>query len=147
MLHKSFLSIACLSTAGLLCADVQAQSNCSMPFQRNGSISMPVGYSGSTASIAVPTGYRLRVDMVSVSQRMASASSRATVEVASYAGGYYAAYTLPVQEGYYPQDRIATQQVSLYADSGSALYVRAYRGTETSTASWAQYSVSGCLVS
>lgn len=146
MLHKTALSLVCLLSTGLLSTQAKAQSACSLPFQRNGTISIPVGYSGSTASVAVPSGYRLRVDMVSVTQRMASASSRASVEVASYAGGYYGAYTLPVQEGYYPQDRIATQQVSMYADSGSALYVRAYRGSETSTASWAQYSVSGCLV-
>lgn len=146
MLHKTLLSIACLLTAGLLSTQAQAQANCTMPFQRSGTISMPVGYSGSTATIAVPTGYRLRVDMVSIIQRMATATSRAAAEVASYSGGYYGGYSLPVQEGFYPVDRISTQQVNLYADSGSALYLRASRGPETSTASWAQYSVSGCLV-
>ena len=89
MLHKTVLSIACLLSAGVLSNQAHAQSQCAMPFQRSGTIWLPVGYSGSTGTIAVPTGYRLRVDMVSVNQRMASASSRATVEVASYAGGYY----------------------------------------------------------
>ena len=146
MPHKTLLSIVCLLSAGLLSGHAQAQANCSLPFQRNGTVTMPVGYSGATASVAVPTGYRLRLDMITVSQSMLTNPSRAAVEVATRAGGYYGVHSLPVQEGYYPSHRVAHHQVSMYADSGTPVFIRAYRGNETSTASHAWYTISGCLI-
>ncbi len=143
-LCKSILFVS-IAAAALVGTQAQAALKCSKPFQRSGAIDMPVGYSGGTASINVPAHYRLKLKYVSVLLSLSS-PSRAAFEVGSTAGGHYGAYVLPVLEGYNPNDRQASQAMEIYADPGSLLAVRAYRGSDTTTSTQAQYSVSGCLI-
>ena len=140
-------SILFASIFAAACAGTQAQAafECSQPFQRSGAIALPVGYSGNTASIYVPAGFRLKLSYVSVSLTLMP-GGRAAFEVGSYANGQYAAYALPVQSGYNVYDRQASQAIEISGDAGSPLLVRAYRGTGTTTSTNARYAVSGCLI-
>ncbi len=142
---KKILILAALAAATGAVAPAHAAFECTKPYQNSGTIALPVNYGGSTASIYVPAGYMLKLGYVSVNVTVAS-GARASFEIATYAGGQYGAHSLPVLTGYNVQDRQASQQVDLYADAGSPVLVRAYRGTGTTTATNARYTISGCLI-
>lgn len=142
---KKLLILAMLAAASSGITTAHAAFECTRPYQNSGTIALPVNYSGSTASVYVPTGYTLKLGYVSVNVTVAS-GARASFEIGTYSGGQYGAHSLPVLTGYNTQDRQASQQVDLYADGGSPVLVRAYRGTGTTTATTARYTISGCLI-
>lgn len=142
---KKILILVAIAAATSAIAPARAAFECTKPFQNSGSIALPVNYSGSTASVYVPAGYTLRLTYVSVNVTVAS-GARASFEIGSYAGGQYGAHSLPVLTGYNLQDRQASQALEIYADAGSPVLVRAYRGTGTATATTARYAISGCLI-
>ena len=143
MTPRTLLAATLLLTAGVLPHVAHADTACTMPFQRGGTLPLPAYYAGTTASIAVPAGYRLHLEYVGATVTIVS-GGRPAFSVSTTAGGYSANYPLPVQTGYNLLDRQASQAVSLYADPGTTVSVRIYRGSAT-TASSASYSVSGCL--
>lgn len=144
MTIKPLLLLACVAAAAT-CLPAHAATACASPFQRSGTLTLPVNYGGNTASIYVPSGFRLNVGTVSASITIVS-GARAAFEVATYSGGMYAAYPLPVSTGYGVYDRQTTQAMDLYADSGSPVLIRVYRNAGYNIATTARYALSGCLV-
>jgi hypothetical protein len=132
----------------LFCMPMVAQAHgdaCAKPFQTSGSIALPVGFSGVTAQFSVPTGYRLQIEQISGSVRLASNTDRATFQVGTTVGGAFAWHELAVAEGFGAIDRKTFGSVTLYADRSTDVRISIGRISPSNPATNAIWAVTGCL--
>lgn len=118
---------------------------CDKPFQTSGSLAVPTNYSGVTGQFTVPAGYRLQIEQVSGSIRLASTTDRADFQIGTTVGGTFGVHDLAVAEGYAAIDRKTYGPVTLYADKATIVSIYISRTGSSYPATTARWTVSGCL--
>jgi hypothetical protein len=118
---------------------------CAKPFQTSGSLAVPANYSGVTGQFTVPAGYRLQIEQVSGSIRLASTTDRADFQIGTTVGGTFGVHDLAVAEGYSVIDRKTYGVVTLYADKASIVSIYISRMGSSYPATSARWTVTGCL--
>ena len=118
---------------------------CANPFQTAGSLAVPANYSGVTGQFTVPAGYRLQIEQVSGSIRLASTTDRADFQIGTTVGGTFGVHDLAVAEGYAVIDRKTYGPVTLYADKATIVSLYISRIGSSYPATTARWTVSGCL--
>lgn len=134
------LASACVATPALAHGTF-----CAQPFQHAGTVTLQVGYSGAVGQFQVPAGKRLQIEYVSAGLRMSTNEGRGAFTIGTRLNGVFGSHPLPILTGYALSDRMASTQVSLYADPGSFVTVEINRGTGTNLPAVGRFTVTGCL--
>jgi hypothetical protein len=145
---KTLLCAGLLAVAALSSQAASAHgSSCAKPFQYAGTVALNPGYGGAVGEFTVPAGYRLQIEYVSAGLRMGTNEGRAAFAIGTWAGQTFAWHPLPILTGYALSDRMASNEVSLYADAGTLVKVEINRASSTSVLVYGRYAVTGCLYS
>lgn len=141
---------SCAATVAALAAFAAAPAlahgySCAKPYQYAGTVTIAAGTGGNVTQFAPPSGYRLQIEYVSGSVRMATNDTRAAISIGTYAGGTFAWHPLSVGSGYALSDRQTSGEVSLYADAGSLISIEMARASGYTASTVGRFAVSGCL--
>ena len=117
---------------------------CAHPFQHTGTVVIGPGFTGTVGEFQVLADTRLQIEYVSASVRLGNAGENAAFSIGTTASGIFAWHPLPVDAGYTAVDRLGSQAVALYGDSGTLVKIEISRGSSVGEAT-GRYAVSGCL--